>query len=156
LRLVTLSASSPLINDYIRLEESTGLLHRWSADPEASGAETAHDRFVLVGCDASVHGRRVGALAESDRSASSRRSTSGAHESGSTVRMRTVTKFGAVTLLVATGFTASSLRSARAGPAVAIRSNVEVSGAKLQQLELARWAVGRFKIAGLQAPVVEI
>jgi hypothetical protein len=70
--------------------------------------------------------------------------------------MRTVAKFGAVTLLVAAGFTASSLRSAGAGSAVAIWSNVEVSGATPQQLELARWAVGRFKIAGLQAPVVEI
>jgi hypothetical protein len=70
--------------------------------------------------------------------------------------MRTVTKFGAVTLLVATGFTASSLRSTGPGPALAIRSNVEVSGATPQQLELARWAVGRFKIAGLKAPVVEI
>lgn len=70
--------------------------------------------------------------------------------------MRTVAKFGAVTLLVAVGFTASSLRPAGAGSAVAIRSNVEVSGATPQELELARWAVGRFKIAGLQAPVVEI
>ena len=67
-----------------------------------------------------------------------------------------VTKFGAVTLLVAISLTAWSLRSAGAGPAVAIASNVVVSGATPEQLDLARWAVGRFETAGLQTPVVEI
>jgi hypothetical protein len=70
--------------------------------------------------------------------------------------MRTVTRLGAVTLLVASGFAGSWPGFEGAGLAVAIRSNVEVSGATPEQLELARWAVGRFEAAGLEPPAVEI
>jgi hypothetical protein len=70
--------------------------------------------------------------------------------------MRTVTRLGAVTLLVASGFAGSWLGFEGARPAVAIRSNVAVSGATPEQLELVRWAVGRFQAAGLEPPAVEI
>jgi hypothetical protein len=70
--------------------------------------------------------------------------------------MRMFTRLGAVTLLVASGFAGSWPGFEGARPAVAIRSNVGVSGATPQQLELVRWAVGRFQAAGLEPPAVEI
>ena len=70
--------------------------------------------------------------------------------------MRTVIRFGALTLVIATVLGAWWLRSAGAAAPVAIRSNVEVRGSTPEQLAMARWAVGRFEAAELDLPVVEI
>jgi hypothetical protein len=70
--------------------------------------------------------------------------------------MRTVTRFLALGISIAAALGWWWLRSARTAEAVAIRPNVEVTGATPEQLALARWAVGRFETAGLKLPVVEI
>jgi hypothetical protein len=70
--------------------------------------------------------------------------------------MRTVTRFLALGISIAAALGWCWLRSAHVTDAVAIRSNVEVTGATPEQLALARWAVGRFETAGLKPPVVEI
>jgi hypothetical protein len=70
--------------------------------------------------------------------------------------MRTVTRFLALGISIAAALGWWWMRSARATDAVAIRANVEVTGATPEQLALARWAVGRFETAGLKPPVVEI
>src|SRR4029453_837089 len=69
--------------------------------------------------------------------------------------MRTVTWFGALIFPAAGALAASSLLSIQATDVAVIRPNVEVTGA-IEQLALARWAVERFEIAGLEPPVVEI
>jgi hypothetical protein len=69
--------------------------------------------------------------------------------------MRTVIRFGAFALAIAAVPAAWSLRSARATDVVVIRPNVEVTGTT-EQLEMARWAVGRFDIAGLEPPTIDI
>ena len=70
--------------------------------------------------------------------------------------MRTVLRLRALVLLIAGALGAWWLNSAGDTAAVAIRSNVEVSRNTPEQLELARWAVGRFDAAGLAPPAVEI
>lgn len=70
--------------------------------------------------------------------------------------MRTIIRLGTLGLLIVVALGAWWLRSARAKDAVAIRPNVEVLGATSGQLEMARWAVGRFEAAGLEPPAVEI
>lgn len=70
--------------------------------------------------------------------------------------MRTVIRLQALGLLIAAVLGAWWLRSAGATAAVAIRPNVEVTGGMPEQLAMARWAVGRFETAGLQAPAVVI
>jgi hypothetical protein len=69
--------------------------------------------------------------------------------------MRTVIWFGASAFAIAGALAASSLRSINATDVAVIRPNVEVTGAT-EQLAMARWAVERFEIAGLDPPVVEI
>ena len=69
--------------------------------------------------------------------------------------MRTVIRLGAVTLSITTALAAWWMLSARATAVVAVRSNVEVTGTT-EQVAMARWAVERFEIAGLQPPAVEI
>jgi len=69
--------------------------------------------------------------------------------------MRTVGRFGALVLSIA-AVGGWWLRSTEATGAVPIRPNVEVVGATSGQLEMARWAVGRFEAAGLEPPAVEI
>jgi hypothetical protein len=70
--------------------------------------------------------------------------------------MRTVTRFLALGISIAVVLGWWWLGSAHATDAVAIRPSVEVSGATPEQVALARWAVGRFEVAGLRPPVVEI
>jgi len=48
------------------------------------------------------------------------------------------------------------LRSEQPTETVAIRPNIEVTGATPDQLSLARWAVGRFEMAGMEPPALEI
>src|SRR5262245_39129448 len=69
--------------------------------------------------------------------------------------MRTVVWFGALVFAIAGALAASSLRSIQATDVTLIRPNVEVTGAT-EQLAMARWAVERFEIAGLDPPVVDI
>ena len=69
--------------------------------------------------------------------------------------MRTV-RFGTLGLLIAAVIGAWWLRSVQATDVVAIRPNVEVTGATPEQLAMARWAIGRFEIAGLKPPAVDI
>ena len=70
--------------------------------------------------------------------------------------MRTVTRFGAFVLLLATVFAGWSWRYADARGAVEIGRHVAVKDPTRDQLELVRWAVGRFDAAGLEAPTVEV
>jgi hypothetical protein len=70
--------------------------------------------------------------------------------------MRTVTRFLALGISIAVVLGWWWLGSAHVTDAVAIRPSVEVSGATPEQVALARWAVGRFEVAGLRPPVVEI
>lgn len=70
-------------------------------------------------------------------------------------RTRTVIWFGASMLAIAATLVASPVRSAQATDVTVIRPNVEVTGGT-EQLEMVRWAVERFEIAGLEPPVVEI
>jgi len=70
--------------------------------------------------------------------------------------MRTVTRIGAIVMLIAAGFGVGGLRSIDAGAAVAIRSDVSVLGGGPEQVQMVRWAVGRFETAGLEAPPMEI
>src|SRR5262245_12389884 len=69
--------------------------------------------------------------------------------------MRTVTRFGALALLFVVAMAGWSLSTLARG-AVKIGSRVEVTGAAPKQLELVRWAIGRFETAGLEAPAVEV
>jgi hypothetical protein len=69
--------------------------------------------------------------------------------------MRTVIWFGVFVLAIAGALGASSLRSIQATDVAVIRPNIEVTGVT-EQLAMVRWAVERFKIAGLEPPVVEI
>jgi hypothetical protein len=68
---------------------------------------------------------------------------------------RTVTWFGVLVLAIAGALAASSLRSIQATDVAVSRPNVGVTGAT-EQLAMARWAVERFEIAGLEPPEVEI
>ena len=68
---------------------------------------------------------------------------------------RTVIWFGALVLAIAGALAASSSRSIQATDVAVIRPNVEVTGTT-DQLAMVRWAVGRFEMAGLEPPVVEI
>ena len=70
--------------------------------------------------------------------------------------MRTVIRFQALALLIAAVLGAWWLRSAGATATVSIGPDVEVTGATPEQLAMARWAIGRFEIAGLEPPAVEI
>jgi len=70
--------------------------------------------------------------------------------------MRTVSRFLAPSLLIAAILGGWLLRSEQATDTVAIRPTIEVTGATPQQLSLARWAVGRFEMAGLEPPALEI
>jgi|GEM_PF-1206754 hypothetical protein len=70
--------------------------------------------------------------------------------------MRTVIRFGALALFISTLVETWWLGSTGAAATVAIRQGVEVSGATREQLAMARWAVGRFETAGLEAPAVVI
>ena len=70
--------------------------------------------------------------------------------------MRTVIRFGALVLAIAAGLGTWWLRTAGATDVVAIQANVEVVGATPGQLAMARWAIGRFDMAGLEPPAVEI
>ena len=68
---------------------------------------------------------------------------------------RTVIWFGALIIAIAGALAASSWRSIQATDVAVIRPNVRVTGAT-EQRAMARWAVERFEIAGLEPPVVEI
>jgi hypothetical protein len=70
--------------------------------------------------------------------------------------MRTVNRFLALGLSIAAILGGWWLRSAHPTDGVAIRPNIEVIGATPEQLALARWAVGRFEMAGLKPPALEI
>jgi hypothetical protein len=70
--------------------------------------------------------------------------------------MRTLIRFPALAVAVAVALGSWWLRATEATAAVAIRSNVEVSGATAEQLAMSRWAVQRFEDAGLDPPAVEI
>lgn len=70
--------------------------------------------------------------------------------------MRTIGRFGALGLVVATFIGAWWLRATGATAAVSIRPKVEVVGATREQVEMVRWAVGRFEAAGLEPPAVQI
>jgi hypothetical protein len=70
--------------------------------------------------------------------------------------MRTVTRLGAVALLLMAGIVGWTSRPGDAGGAVEIARRVEVEGATPDQLELVRWAVGRFEAAGLDVPAVDV
>jgi hypothetical protein len=70
--------------------------------------------------------------------------------------MRTVTRSLSLGISIAVVLGWWWLGSAHVTDAVAIRPSVEVSGATPEQVALARWAVGRFEVAGLRPPVVEI
>jgi hypothetical protein len=70
--------------------------------------------------------------------------------------MRTVIRLPALGLLIAAMLGTWWLSSSGAAASVAIRPEIEVSGATVEQLAMARWAVGRFEIAGLEPPDVEI
>jgi hypothetical protein len=70
--------------------------------------------------------------------------------------MRTVSRFGALALPLVMLFGGWSLGRTDARDAVEIVPGVEVSADIPEQLELARWAVGRFEMAGLDTPTVEI
>lgn len=70
--------------------------------------------------------------------------------------MRTVIRFGTLGLLITAILGAWWLLSEGATAAVAIGPNVEVTGATPEQLAMARWAIGRFEVAGLESPAVEI
>ena len=69
--------------------------------------------------------------------------------------MRTITWFGALVFAIAGALAASSSRSTQTTDVAVLRPNVEATGAT-EQLAMVRWAVGRFEIAGLEPPVVEI
>lgn len=69
--------------------------------------------------------------------------------------MRTIARFGAYTFSIAVVVAGGWLASTGAR-AVRLRSQVEVRRATPQQLDLIRWAVGRFEAAGLEPPGVEI
>jgi hypothetical protein len=68
---------------------------------------------------------------------------------------RTVIWFGALVFAIAGALAAWSFRSVQATDVAVIRPNVEVTGAT-EQFAMARWAVERFEIAGLEPPMVEI
>lgn len=71
--------------------------------------------------------------------------------------MRIVAAFGALTLSIFAVLEAWASHSPGGSEAVSIRPNVLVIGtATRQELDLARWAVERFEIAGLEPPRVEI
>jgi len=70
--------------------------------------------------------------------------------------MRTITRFGALVLAVAVVVAGWRLGAAGADTGFMVRPQVEVVGATGDQLELVRWAVGRFEAAGLEAPSVRI
>lgn len=70
--------------------------------------------------------------------------------------MRAATWFLALGISIAAVLGWWWLHSAYASDAVAIRPNIQVTGATPKQLALARWAVGRFEIAGLRPPALEI
>lgn len=70
--------------------------------------------------------------------------------------MRTSVRFGALTLAIAATFGGGWLRAVAAADGVTIRPGVEVFGATPQQIVMARWAVGRFEAAALNAPTVVI
>jgi hypothetical protein len=69
--------------------------------------------------------------------------------------LRTVIRFGVVVFAISGALAATSLRSIQAADVAVIRPGVEVTGAT-EQRAMARWAVERFEIAGLEPPVVEI
>ena len=70
--------------------------------------------------------------------------------------MRTVIRFLAPGLLMTVPLGALWWRWAEATDEIAIRPNIEVTGATREQLALARWAVGRFEMAGLKPPTLAI
>ncbi|MCI0634611.1 MAG: hypothetical protein L0206_11950 [Actinobacteria bacterium] len=70
--------------------------------------------------------------------------------------MRTVIRFGALALTIAAASGTWWLRTAGATDVVAIHPDVGVMGATPEQLAMARWAMGRFDIAGLEPPAVDI
>jgi hypothetical protein len=70
--------------------------------------------------------------------------------------MRTVIRIAGLGLSIALTVAGWRLGSAGADAGVMIRPHVEVTHATREQLELVRWAVGRFEAAGLRAPSVRI
>ena len=70
--------------------------------------------------------------------------------------MRAVIRFQALGLLIPAILGALWLRSERDTASVVIRPNIEVTGATPEQLAMARWAIGRFGLAGLEPPAVAI
>src|SRR5262245_10854632 len=70
--------------------------------------------------------------------------------------MRIVIRLGALTLLLSLAVLEWSFGTAAGAQAVLIRPDVRVSGATRQQLEMTRWAVRRFELAGLEPPTLEI
>jgi hypothetical protein len=71
--------------------------------------------------------------------------------------MRIASRFRAFMLVFSAILVGWSFRPSGGHDGIAIRPNVLVTGtATPQQLELARWAVERFEIAGLEPPSVEI
>jgi hypothetical protein len=70
--------------------------------------------------------------------------------------MRTITRFGGLVPSIAVVVVGWRLGVAGADAAIKIRPQVEVSDASREQVELVRWAIGRFEVAGLTAPSVRI
>lgn len=70
--------------------------------------------------------------------------------------MRAIVRLGAVSLVLASLLGAWWARTAGSADGSAVRANVLVSGGTPDQVELVRWAVGRFEAAELQPPAVEI
>jgi hypothetical protein len=70
--------------------------------------------------------------------------------------MRTLIRLGGSTILIAAVLFAWWLRSSVSAAAIAIGPGVVVAGATPNQLEMGRWAVGRFESRGLEPPRVEI
>jgi len=68
--------------------------------------------------------------------------------------MHTVTRLGiAISLLAAV---VVGQHVGQADPSVEVAPQVRIYGATAEQVDLGRWAVGRFESAGLEAPPVEI
>lgn len=70
--------------------------------------------------------------------------------------MHTPIRLRGLPILIAAVLCALWVRSSDPAAAIAIGPGVVVAGAIPTQLEMGRWAVGRFETAGLEPPRVEI
>jgi hypothetical protein len=70
--------------------------------------------------------------------------------------MRTLIRLGGATILLAAVLFAWWVRSSVSAASIAIGPGVVVAEATPNQLEMGRWAIGRFETAGLEPPRVNI